>query len=110
MFRVGGIDLNTNIARHVNRSNEELISLREGLGRGRALTVYGMTKGGTLADMVPFHGTASIFLQEVRVAKTMLRKPEHAFRVCVRGRDKLEVVGLPPRKTRQWLFRVRASL
>lgn len=54
-------------ARDMNRSDEQLQSLREGLVRGRASLTYGKTKGGTLADMEPFHDTASRFLQEVRL-------------------------------------------
>ena len=53
--------------RDVSRSDQQLMSLREGLVRGRSSMVYGVTKGGFLADMEPFHGTASRFLQEVRL-------------------------------------------
>ncbi|CAM9272261.1 unnamed protein product, partial [Laminaria digitata] len=49
-----------------SRSDQQLTSLRERLVQGRSSTVYGMTNGGTLADMEPFHRTASRFLQEVR--------------------------------------------
>ena len=53
-------------ARDVIRSDQELESLREGLVRGRSSTLYGTTKGGALADMIPYHDTASRFLQDVR--------------------------------------------
>eukprot|EP00904_Undaria_pinnatifida_P002354 jgi/Undpi1/12119/HiC_scaffold_5.g01795.m1 len=48
-----------------SRSDEQLAPLREGLARGRSSTIYGMTSGPALADMTPFHDTASRFLEEV---------------------------------------------
>ena len=55
------------LARGVSRSDEQLKPLREGLVQGRSSIIYGATKGTTLADMEPFHGTASRFLQDVCV-------------------------------------------
>lgn len=52
-------------ARDVDRSDEQLSMLREGLTRARSLILYGISKGPALADMQPFHGTASMFLLEV---------------------------------------------
>lgn len=66
LLSFGDISPKTKRAHDMNRSDQQLTSLREGLVRGRASTVYGITNGGTLADMQPFHGTASRFLQEVR--------------------------------------------
>lgn len=52
-------------ARNVDRSDEQLSMLREGLTRARSLILYGISKGPALVDMHPFHGTASMFLLEV---------------------------------------------
>lgn len=55
-------------ARDIDRSDKQLTMLREGLERARSSILYGLTSGPTLADMKPFHGTASRFLEEVRVS------------------------------------------
>lgn len=49
----------------IDRSDEQLIPLREGLERSRYSLLYGVTTGPALADVIPFHGTASRFLLEV---------------------------------------------
>lgn len=66
--------------RDVSRSDQQLMSLREGLVRGRSSMVYGVTKGEFLADMEPFHGTASRFLQEVGLEMVIPRR--HYSHVC----------------------------
>ena len=103
----GDISRQNERVRDVNRSDQQLLSLREGLVRGRSSTVYGMTRGtGTkLADMEPFHGTASRFLREVLLEPAILRRPHSHVRLApsdesVRGRAMFAVVGLPPRVKR----------
>ena len=66
--------------RDESRSDQQLMSLREGLVRGRSSMVYGVTKGEFLADMEPFHGTASRFLQEVGIEMVIPRR--HYSHVC----------------------------
>ncbi|CAM9252771.1 unnamed protein product, partial [Laminaria digitata] len=89
-----------------SRSAEQLSMLREGLVRGQSLIVYGLSKGPTLADMEPFHGTASMFLLEVQkiVGDAGLWKcPSSGL-----GEDMLSprtLTNFPPegKKRRQWL-------
>lgn len=54
-------------AHNDDRSDEQLSKLREALVRSQSLIVYGISNGPALADMQPFHGTASMFLLEVGV-------------------------------------------
>lgn len=56
-------DPHTHVA--IGRSDDQLIPLREGLERSRSSLLYGVTTGTALADVIPFHGTASRFLLEV---------------------------------------------
>ena len=80
----GDISRQNERVRDVNRSDQQLLSLREGLVRGRSFTVYGMTRGTgrKLADMEPFHGTASRFLQEVLLEPANLRSPHSHVRLA----------------------------
>ncbi|CAM9549883.1 unnamed protein product [Laminaria digitata] len=48
------------------RSDAQLANLLEGLERARTSLVYGVSTGPTLADMKPYHGTGSRFLQAAK--------------------------------------------
>lgn len=58
-------------ARNDDRSDEQLAILRERVVRSQSLIVYGISTGPALADMQPFHGTASMFLREVCVCASL---------------------------------------